>query len=82
MGLVCVCVFRFYCFIYLTEHKQEQWQTEGEREAGSLLSREPNVGLDGPWDHDLRQRWPLNGLSHPGAPGLMSFDLAMFKSNS
>ena len=33
--------------IYLMEkeHKQGEWQTEGEGEAGSLLSREPNVGL-------------------------------------
>jgi len=32
-------------FIYLSEreHKQGEWQAE--REAGSLLSREPNVGL-------------------------------------
>ena len=28
------------------EHKQEEWQAEGEGEAGFLLSREPNVGLD------------------------------------
>jgi len=31
-------------FIYLTEHKQRDQQAEGE--AGSLLSKEPDVGLD------------------------------------
>ena len=43
-----------YLFIYLTEregerereHKQGKQQAEGEREAGSLLSREPDMGLD------------------------------------
>ena len=39
-------------FIYLfdrtreSEHKQREWHAEGEGEAGSLLSREPNVGLN------------------------------------
>ena len=39
-------------FIYLTvrgeqrEHKQGEQQAEGEREAGSQLSREPDMGLD------------------------------------
>jgi len=39
-------------FIYLfgtereIEHKQGEQQAEGEGEAGSLLSREPYVGLD------------------------------------
>ena len=28
------------------EHKQGEQQSEGEGEAGSPLSREPNVGLD------------------------------------
>ena len=27
------------------EHKQGDWQAEGEGETDSLLSREPNVGL-------------------------------------
>ena len=30
----------------LTEHKQGEWQAEGEGEADSLLSREPDTGLD------------------------------------
>jgi len=43
------------------------WGTEGEGEAASLLSREPNVGLHPrPRDHDLSQRQDLNWLSHPG----------------
>jgi len=39
-------------FIYLTErergreYKQGEWQTEGEGEAGSPLSRGPDSGLD------------------------------------
>ena len=28
------------------EHKQREWQAEGEGEAGSLQSKEPNVGLN------------------------------------
>jgi len=39
---------------------------EGEDEADSLLSREPDVGLDpgtpGLWDHDLSHPGPLNSL--------------------
>ena len=39
-------------FIYLRE--REHKQGEGiEGEADSPLSREPDVGLPGPWDHDL-----------------------------
>ena len=30
----------------MREHKQGEQQAEGEGEAGSLLSREPNAGLD------------------------------------
>ena len=39
-------------FIYLTEreheseHKQGDWEAEGEGGAGSSLSREPDAGLD------------------------------------
>ena len=40
----------------------------GEGEAGFLLSREPDVGLDPRTPgSDLSQRQKLNGLSHPGA---------------
>ena len=40
---------------------------EGEGEADSLLSREPDVGLHPrprPWDHDLNRRQTPNRLSH------------------
>ena len=43
-------------FVYLFDrerehkHKQVGQLAEGEGEAGSLLSREPDAG---PWDHDL-----------------------------
>ena len=50
------CVFLFtskfvslkILFIYLTDrdHKQAERQAEREEEAGSLLSREPDAGLD------------------------------------
>ena len=33
-------------FLYLTEHKQGELQAEGEGEAGSLLSKDPDVGLN------------------------------------
>ena len=47
---ICVHLFFFKTlFIYLTErareHKQREPQAEGEGEAGSPLSREPDVGL-------------------------------------
>ena len=51
-------------------------QREGdtESETGSRLravSTEPDAGLQthGLRDHDLSRSWPLNRLSHPGAPG-------------
>ena len=55
-------------FIYLfdreSKHRQTEQQAEGEGEADSLLSREPNAGLDprtpGSWDHDLNLRQMLN----------------------
>ena len=33
-------------FIYLTEREHKQGQQQAEGEAGSPLSREPNMGLD------------------------------------
>jgi len=45
---------------------------EGEGEAGSPLSREPNAGLWDPGDHDLSRRQTLNRLTHPGAPPVHS----------
>ena len=43
--------FKDYLFIYLSEegeseHRQTEWQAEAEGETGSLLSKEPDVGLD------------------------------------
>ena len=35
-----------YLFVRYREHKQAEWQAEAEREAGSLLSKEPDEGLD------------------------------------
>jgi len=47
---------------------------EGEREAGSPLSREPDAAsIPGSWDHDLSRRQLLNRLSYPGAPKLDCF---------
>ena len=65
--------FLFFCFIiffkdfiYLRERGHETGGgTEGEGEAGSPLSREPNVES---WDHDLSWRQMLNQLNHPSAP--------------
>ena len=47
-------------FIYLTEIISRQREREREEEAGSPLSREPDVGLDPRnWDHDLSRRQRL-----------------------
>ena len=49
----------FKDFIYLRERERETANgcgvgTQGEGEADSLLSKEPDVGLDlRTWDHDL-----------------------------
>ena len=54
----------FLSFIYLFEREGEHEQgveLEAEGEADSLLSREPDVGLDlRTRDHDLSQRQMLN----------------------
>ena len=42
-------IFFFVCFkkgIYLSERVQKQGERQGEGEAGSLLSKEPDVGLN------------------------------------
>lgn len=49
-----VLFFFFKDFIYLfvreraseSEHRQTEWKAESEGEAGSLRSKEPDVGLD------------------------------------
>ena len=35
-----------YLFVRESEHRQTEWQAEAEGEAGSLLRKEPDVGLD------------------------------------
>ena len=56
------------------ENKQGEQQAEGEEEADSPLSREPDVGLQpGPRDHDLG---PRQTLSQPSPPGIPSFSTA------
>ena len=56
-------------FIHLAEHKQGEQQAKGDGEAGSPLSREPDVGLDpstlGSWPKPMAT---LSQLSHPGTP--------------
>jgi len=49
-------------FIYLREREYKPGgEAEGEGEADSPLSREPNEGLiPGPWDHDLSRRQVAN----------------------
>jgi len=65
------CLF-FKDFIYLFDRESERAQAgvtvEGEGEAGSPPSREPDAGLDPrPRDHDPSRWQMLNHLSHPGA---------------
>ena len=80
-----IFMYRFFfffkiLFIYLTEreHKQGKQQTEGEREAGSPLSREPDGdSVPGHWDHDLSWRQTLNQLSYPGVP-VFSYSLGKY----
>ena len=42
------CLLKIYSVIYLTEteHQLVELQARGEEEAGPLLSKEPNMGLD------------------------------------
>ena len=68
-------MFIFYkdFFLFIWESMSGEWGrgAEGDREADSLLSREPDAkwgSISGPQDHDLNRRQPLNWLSHPGAP--------------
>ena len=68
-----ICFLSFFfksLFIYLIKREQEQGGgAEGEGEADSLMSRDPDMGLDpGPWDRDLSCRQTCSQLSHPGAP--------------
>ena len=76
-------IFLKILFIYLRESKWErekkkaQAGTEGEGEADSPMSGEPNAGLiPGPQDHYLSWKQMLNWLSHPGTPN--DYGLYMF----
>ena len=67
----------FFNFIHSFDrgggHKEEEWQAEGEGDAGSPLSREMMEGSNpGPQDQDLSPRQAPNRLSHPGALWLFS----------
>ena len=68
----------FYLFIWQREreHKQAKLQAEGEGEAGSLLSRGPNAGMDprtlGSWPE---QKADINPLSHQ-APQILHISCA------
>ena len=46
----CFVLFLFLIYLFVRErereHRQIEWQAEAEGEAGSLPSREPDVGLD------------------------------------
>lgn len=56
-------------YLFDRERETKQRKQQAEREAGSPLSREPNmVSISEPWDHDLSRRQMLNQLRHPGTP--------------
>ena len=68
-----VSFFKRFFKKLIWKRERERPQAKGGAEADSLLSREPDVGLDpGPWDRDLRWRQMVNWLSHPGAPEMVS----------
>ena len=48
MRIYIIFFLRFYLFdrVGEREHKQREWQADGEGEAGSPCRREPDVGLD------------------------------------
>lgn len=55
--LLTICLFFKRFSLFVREHKQGKWHTEGE--AVSLLNKEPNAGLHsipGPWDSDPSRR--------------------------
>ena len=68
----------FFMFFILRErettHTSREGAERGEREsqAGSMLSTEPDAGLDPMTIRSrpkLKSSWTPNQLSHPGAPG-------------
>ena len=68
-GFVVVVVFKDFIYLFVRGRIQAGGLTEGEREAGSPLSREPDTGLDPRTpDHDLSRKQTLN---QPSAPLLL-----------
>ena len=68
--------FFFKIFIYLTDrdHKHTERQAERDGEAGSPLSREPNLGLDPrTLDHDLNRRQRPQPTEPPRCPSIVNF---------
>ena len=79
-----IIFFNILMFIYLFLREREtghEWGRGRERGRHRILSRlqAPScqhrawgrAQTHGLWDHDLRRRWMLNQLSHPGAPVLL-----------
>ena len=53
-------LFKDFIYLFDREHKQGERQAEGEGEADSPPSREPDAGLDPRTPgHDLCRRWTL-----------------------
>ena len=74
-------------FIVETETEREQGRgrergRHGIRSRLRALSCQHRAGCGawthGPQNHDLSQSWRLNRLSHPGAPNVLSFNIAAF----
>ena len=61
--------FFFFLKIYLFERAQA-WEGQREKQTPRRAGSPMWGSIPGPRDHDLRQRWTLNPLSHPGAPSL------------
>ena len=84
---MCLILFIFLKkdFIYLREREREHERrggAGGEGEAGGLLSREPDRGLDpGPRQHELSRRQTLNRLGHPGTPTCVILKFEQLRSN-
>ena len=60
-------------FIYLRDRESTNWgEGEGDGQTDSLLSTEPDVGLDPKAPGILSRSQMLNRLSHPDAPTVES----------
>ena len=73
-------------FIYFWERETECEQGVGGSEREGDTESEAGIGLwrgartHKLWIHDLSRSWPLNQLSHPGAPKPTSFLIATWIS--